>query len=218
MQQEGLRLPPVKLFREGVMQPDILSIILANIRVPEERIGDIKAQVAALTVGEKRLTALLDRYAAKDAFFKQVLDSQRNFAKVVVPYWTKINDLYSNTVLAHIMEAPLQYDFLARPAKLIEVSLPLQLPPKLADLPLLFESNERVQRLFNDGPRGRQPGEHFCALHELLVQHDVGSHDESMRNGCVCVKRVMCMVRVRGSSHFGKPSCGGYVAGPPQDR
>jgi N-methylhydantoinase B len=62
VQQEGLRLPPVRLFREGVMQDDILSIVLANIRVPEERIGDIKAQVAALTVGEKRLTALLDRY------------------------------------------------------------------------------------------------------------------------------------------------------------
>jgi N-methylhydantoinase B len=62
VQQEGLRLPPVKLFREGIMQEDILSIILANIRVPEERIGDIKAQVAALTVGEKRLSALLDRY------------------------------------------------------------------------------------------------------------------------------------------------------------
>src|SRR5262245_18799081 len=62
IQQEGLRLPPVKLFREGVMQEDILSIILANIRVPEERIGDIKAQTAALIVGEKRLTALLDRY------------------------------------------------------------------------------------------------------------------------------------------------------------
>jgi N-methylhydantoinase B len=62
VQQEGLRLPPVKLFREGVMDEDILSIILANIRVPDERIGDIKAQVAALTVGEKRLTALIDRY------------------------------------------------------------------------------------------------------------------------------------------------------------
>src|SRR5258706_224650 len=44
VQQEGLRLPPVKLFREGVMQADILSIILANIRVPEERIGDLQAQ------------------------------------------------------------------------------------------------------------------------------------------------------------------------------
>jgi TRAP-type mannitol/chloroaromatic compound transport system substrate-binding protein len=38
---------------------------------------------------------VLDRYAQKDAFFKEVLDSQRNFAKTVVPYWTKILDLYS---------------------------------------------------------------------------------------------------------------------------
>jgi TRAP-type mannitol/chloroaromatic compound transport system substrate-binding protein len=38
---------------------------------------------------------VLERYAAKDAFFKQVLDSQRDFAKTVVPYWTKILDLYS---------------------------------------------------------------------------------------------------------------------------
>ena len=38
---------------------------------------------------------VLDRYAGKDAFFKEVLDSQRDFAKTVVPYWTKILDLYS---------------------------------------------------------------------------------------------------------------------------
>ena len=43
-----------------------------------------------------RHNVVLDRYSAKDAFFKQVLDSQRNFAKDVVPYWTKILDLYSN--------------------------------------------------------------------------------------------------------------------------
>ena len=41
VQQEGLRLPPVRLFREGVLQDDILAIILSNIRVPEERVGDI---------------------------------------------------------------------------------------------------------------------------------------------------------------------------------
>lgn len=39
---------------------------------------------------------VLDRYAGKDPFFKQVLDSQRKFAQTVVPYWTKIIDLYSN--------------------------------------------------------------------------------------------------------------------------
>lgn len=60
--QEGLRLPPVKLYRRGVLDRDILDIVLHNIRVPEERIGDIKAQVGALTVGERRLTILLDRY------------------------------------------------------------------------------------------------------------------------------------------------------------
>jgi TRAP-type mannitol/chloroaromatic compound transport system substrate-binding protein len=38
---------------------------------------------------------VLDRYSAKDPFFKQVLDSQKQFAVVVVPYWTKILDLYS---------------------------------------------------------------------------------------------------------------------------
>lgn len=43
----------------------------------------------------KATNVVLDRYAAKDPFFKQVLDSQRQFAQVVVPYWTKIIDLYS---------------------------------------------------------------------------------------------------------------------------
>ncbi len=62
VEQEGLRLPPVKLFKGGKMDQEILAIILSNIRIADERIGDIKAQAAALTVGERRLTALLERY------------------------------------------------------------------------------------------------------------------------------------------------------------
>jgi N-methylhydantoinase B len=64
VEQEGLRLPPVKLFKKGVMDQEILSIILSNIRIADQRIGDIKAQAAALAVGEKRLAALLERYGA----------------------------------------------------------------------------------------------------------------------------------------------------------
>jgi N-methylhydantoinase B len=64
VEQEGLRLPPVKLFKRGELDREILSIILSNIRVADQRIGDIKAQAAALAIGEKRLTALLDRYGA----------------------------------------------------------------------------------------------------------------------------------------------------------
>ena len=62
VEQEGLRLPPVKLFKRGQMDEEILSIILSNIRIADQRIGDIKAQAAALAAGERRLTALLDRY------------------------------------------------------------------------------------------------------------------------------------------------------------
>ncbi len=64
VEQEGLRLPPVKLYKKGVMDEEILAIILSNIRIADQRIGDIKAQGAALAIGEKRLTALLDRYGA----------------------------------------------------------------------------------------------------------------------------------------------------------
>ena len=64
IQQEGLRLPPVKLMSAGELQQDVVDIILNNIRVPDERIGDIRAQIGALKTGEKRLTALLDRYGA----------------------------------------------------------------------------------------------------------------------------------------------------------
>jgi N-methylhydantoinase B len=63
-EQEGLRLPPVKLFKRGVMDEEILAIILSNIRIADQRIGDIKAQAAALAIGEKRLAALLERYGA----------------------------------------------------------------------------------------------------------------------------------------------------------
>jgi len=65
VEQEGLRLPPVKLFKAGQLDREILSIILSNIRIADQRIGDIKAQSAALAIGERRLTALLDRYGAE---------------------------------------------------------------------------------------------------------------------------------------------------------
>jgi N-methylhydantoinase B len=61
-EQEGLRLPPVKLFKRGTLDPEIYAIITSNIRVADQRIGDVRAQAAALLTGAARLTALLDRY------------------------------------------------------------------------------------------------------------------------------------------------------------
>lgn len=64
VEQEGLRLPPVKLFKRGELDREILSIIQSNIRIAEQQIGDIKAQAAALLVGETRLRELIARYGA----------------------------------------------------------------------------------------------------------------------------------------------------------
>ena len=62
VEQEGLRLPPVKLFKKGKLDQEIYSIICSNIRVADQRIGDVKAQAAALQVGSDRLDLLLNRY------------------------------------------------------------------------------------------------------------------------------------------------------------
>ena len=53
--QEGLRIPVVRLFRAGVLQQDLLDLVLLNVRAPEERRGDYFAQVAACRLGRRRL-------------------------------------------------------------------------------------------------------------------------------------------------------------------
>ena len=60
--QEGMRLPPVKLFRAGVIQKDITAILDANSRLPMSNWGDLNGQLNALDLGETRLHALLDEY------------------------------------------------------------------------------------------------------------------------------------------------------------
>ena len=75
VEQEGLRLPPVKLYKAGEMDEEILSIVLSNIRIADQRIGDIKAQTAALNVGERRLTVLLDRYG-RDTVEQAIVESR----------------------------------------------------------------------------------------------------------------------------------------------
>ena len=60
--QEGLIIPPVKLIKRGLMDTDLLAMILANVRTPREREGDLTAQIAANRVGEARLLRLVKRY------------------------------------------------------------------------------------------------------------------------------------------------------------
>jgi N-methylhydantoinase B len=74
--QEGVRFPPVKLIRAGVMQQDILDILAANSRVPQSNWGDLNGQLNALDLGERRLLELLDDTgdAVVDAAFTALAD------------------------------------------------------------------------------------------------------------------------------------------------
>src|ERR1700678_3457083 len=60
--QEGLRIPPVKIMRAGKMQSDILALLLNNVRTPQEREGDLGAQIAACQTGAQRLRETCDGY------------------------------------------------------------------------------------------------------------------------------------------------------------
>jgi N-methylhydantoinase B len=60
--QEGVLIPPVKLIRAGVLQQDIVDILLANTRVPRSNWGDLNAQLNALDLGERRFQTLIDEY------------------------------------------------------------------------------------------------------------------------------------------------------------
>ena len=60
--QEGVRIPPVKLMREGKTDQDVLAMLLNNVRTPHEREGDLGAQVAACHTGAERLREICERY------------------------------------------------------------------------------------------------------------------------------------------------------------
>ena len=60
--QEGFRIPPVRIMRAGVMERDVLALLLNNVRTPEEREGDLGAQIAACHTGAERLREVCARY------------------------------------------------------------------------------------------------------------------------------------------------------------
>jgi N-methylhydantoinase B len=65
--QEGLRIPPVRIMRSGAMEPDVLALLLSNVRTPNEREGDLGAQIAACHTGAGRLREVCARYGLERA-------------------------------------------------------------------------------------------------------------------------------------------------------
>lgn len=73
---EGLRLPPLRLYSRGILNVDLEKVILANVRTPDERQGDLGAQLAATLRATERLKALAQRYGAERliAYMGEVMD------------------------------------------------------------------------------------------------------------------------------------------------
>ncbi|MHB8734229.1 MAG: hydantoinase B/oxoprolinase family protein [Terriglobales bacterium] len=64
--QEGIRLPPIKLVAGGALVRDMMALLLANVRTPAEREGDLTAQIGACRTGATRLAALVQRYGLRE--------------------------------------------------------------------------------------------------------------------------------------------------------
>ena len=73
---EGLRLPPLRLISRGALNVDLEKLILANVRTPDERKGDLGAQLAATLRATERLKALARRYGGAEliGYMAQVMD------------------------------------------------------------------------------------------------------------------------------------------------
>lgn len=80
--QEGLRIPPVRLYASGERNDDLWRTILANVRTPVERAGDLDAQLAALNTGSRRLLEIGDRRGT--AMVRQAMSALVEYADRLV--------------------------------------------------------------------------------------------------------------------------------------
>ncbi len=100
--QEGFRIPPVKIMCGGKLVADVLALLLNNVRTPEEREGDLGAQIAACQTGAQRLREICDRYGiarAKRAAANLLVYSEemmRAFLRTIPPGHYQAEDFLDN--------------------------------------------------------------------------------------------------------------------------
>ena len=84
--QEGLRIPPVRLMIGGRVNDDVMRLISANVRIPEEREGDLTAQLGAIATGRQRLLEIVERYGFKEAnqYASHLIDYTAKMMRAVI--------------------------------------------------------------------------------------------------------------------------------------
>lgn len=87
--QEGLRIPPTKLYDRGTPNRTMFDLLRQNVRVPDRVLGDLGAQYAACKVGERELGKLFDRYGAETAetCFAELMDYAERMARDDIRTW-----------------------------------------------------------------------------------------------------------------------------------
>ena len=87
--QEGLVIPPVKLYEEGTPNDDLMRLLLRNVRTPAERRGDLAAQRAAHAVGTRRLQALAEENGADQvaAYARHLQDYSERRVRSALADW-----------------------------------------------------------------------------------------------------------------------------------
>jgi len=77
--QEGLRIPPTKIVKDGREDVEIWDLIMANVRTPRKNIGDIRAMISACKVGEKRLVELVENYGLEN--YRRITENLKTYAE-----------------------------------------------------------------------------------------------------------------------------------------
>lgn len=87
--QEGLRIPPLKLFDRGVRNKTLFDIISKNVRLPDLVIGDLEAQLATCALGERELLRLVDKYGVPvlEGFLAEFLDYGERLTRRAFAAW-----------------------------------------------------------------------------------------------------------------------------------
>ena len=130
--QEGLRIPPVRLHREGKLQEDLLAVFLLNCQVPDERMSDIRAQMAANRLGVRRLRDLCTKYgaetvmAAGDALLDYAERKMRAGVASIPDGTYRFEDVFDSNVFPEVLQLSVEITIAGS-----DISLQFDGPPQI---------------------------------------------------------------------------------------
>ena len=144
--QEGLRIPPVRIMRAGKMEPDVLALLLNNVRTPEEREGDLGAQIAACHTGAARLREICRRYG---------LERARRAARELLEYSEEMMRTFLERVPAGTYRAEDFLDGDGISGEAVKIAVAVRVRDGLAGA---RKSNTNINRNWNTNTNGNTNG------------------------------------------------------------